>query len=99
MNRGLLASNLLSRRVPIGRPALVSTGALLILAGAAGLLSAVDLTLSPVADTTLFQAFPNNNLGGEPTLISGATASGQAARALLKFDLSAVPPNATAQSL
>ena len=51
--------------------------------------------LSPVADTTLFQLAPDNNLGGYVTLAAGTTAHGDKSRALLKFDVSSViPPGA-----
>ena len=53
----------------------------------AGWLHAQSVTLSPIADTTLFQTDPNNNLGAEPTLVSGTTAAGMANRAILKFDV------------
>ena len=53
----------------------------------ATLLDADTVVLSPVADTTLYQGLPGNNLGAELTLISGTTASGNSNRALLKFDV------------
>jgi hypothetical protein len=61
------------------------------------------VTLSPVADTTLFEHDPNNNLGADPTVAAGTTAgvNGPAARsrALLKFDVAAsIPTNATITS-
>src|SRR5438034_1216933 len=63
-------------------------------------LHAATAILSPVADTTLLRINPNNNLGGEPTLVSGGTADALTNRALLKFDIAgAVPDNATIQSL
>ena len=56
--------------------------------------------LNPVADTTLFQTHPNNNLGGVDTLAVGSTATGRFSRALLKFDLnSQIPPEATITSV
>lgn len=66
---------------------------------AAGLLAlnspAATVTLKPVADTTLFEPSPDNNLGASPNMSSGATAHGQKGRALIKFDLAAaVPSNA-----
>src|SRR3954452_22934406 len=67
-------------------------------AGVAQSLDAVTLTLAPVADTTLFQLYPMNNLGGELTMISGVTANEQVNRALLRFNLTnSLPANATIQ--
>src|SRR5256712_2149414 len=78
----------------------VKTVLLLALAGASGHLRAASSTLSPVADTTLFQTFPDNNLGAEPTLISGSTSGGFANRALLKFNIASnLPPDAAVQSV
>jgi len=49
----------------------------------------------PVADTTLFEHEPGNNLGAETTLAAGTTAgiSGAPARsrALIKFDVAGIP--------
>lgn len=56
------------------------------------------LTLPPSTDTTLFEASPNNNLGGVSTLAVGGTGTSQRARALIRFDLSGLPPTAVAQS-
>jgi hypothetical protein len=61
------------------------------------------VTLTPVADTTLFEHDPNNNQGRNATLAAGTTAgvSGPPARsrALLKFELSgSIPTNATVTS-
>ena len=53
------------------------------------------VSLTPSADTTLFQSAPDNNLGGVPTLAVGTTGHGTAARALIKFDLTGqIPSNA-----
>jgi hypothetical protein len=51
-----------------------------------------SVTLSPVADTTLFETTATNNLGAEATLISGTTASGFRNRAVLQFDIAAQIP-------
>jgi len=49
------------------------------------------VTLSPVADTTLYETTPNNNLGATPNVIAGTTAgnAGQPYRnrALIRFDI------------
>lgn len=57
------------------------------------------LDLQPVADTTLFETDPLNNLGGASTLVSGTTSGtlGTAfrSRALLQFDVAGhLPPGA-----
>src|SRR5262249_21659595 len=79
----------------------------LVLVAALGCLSqavyADMVTLSPVADTTLFEHDPNNNLGANSTLVIGTTAgvSGPASRsrALMKFDVAGtIPTNATITS-
>lgn len=55
-----------------------------------------NLTLQPVADTTLHEAFPDNNFGGGSTFTAGGRNMGGRARALLKFDLAgALPSGAT----
>src|SRR5260221_1343463 len=65
-----------------------------------GSLRAATVTLTPVADTTLFQHNPENNLGAEPTLASGATAGALINRALLKFDIAgSIPSNATIRNV
>ena len=57
------------------------------------------ITNRPSADTTLFETFPNNNLGATD-LTSGSTAAGLRSRALIQFDISAmVPPTATIDSV
>ena len=54
--------------------------------------------LIAVADTTLFEATPNNNLG-RSTLAVGTIASGtQRGRGLLRFDVSGIPANAVIDS-
>lgn len=68
--------------------------ALLLVAFVAGT-RADSLSLLPVADTTLFQFAPTNNLGGTVNLLGGATMNGARNRPLLRFDLSALPAGAT----
>ncbi len=62
------------------------------------------VTLTPVADTTLFEHDPINNLGASSTLVVGTTAgvgaSPARSRALLKFDVAAsIPTNAAVNSV
>jgi hypothetical protein len=57
-------------------------------------LAGESLNSIPAADTTLFETTPNNNLGKAPLAV-GSTANGFFSRVLLRFDLSAIPSNAT----
>ena len=64
---------------------------------------AESVTLHPVADTTLYETTPNNNLGAHTDFIAGTTAgnAGQPYRnrALLKFDVTGqIPTGATITS-
>lgn len=54
------------------------------------------LNVGAIADTSLFEAAPDNNLGGSPTLVSGSTAQLKRSRALIRFapDFSLLPTNA-----
>jgi hypothetical protein len=74
-------------------PLIVSFFAVEVVRGAA-------LTTAPVADTTLFEVAPDNNLGRSSLAVGSVAATGGGARgrALLRFDLSAVPSNAVIQS-
>lgn len=57
------------------------------------------ISLQPVADTFLQEAFPDNNLGGGPTFTSGTRRAGGRTRALLLFDVTgSVPAGATINS-
>ena len=52
-------------------------------------------TFSCVADTCLFENDPENNLGFNPTVAAGTTASSKRSRALFRFDIAAaLPPGA-----
>ncbi len=82
-----------------GMPAWVSC----LLCAATGVSLADSVTLHPVADTTLFETSPNNNLGAHTDFIAGTTAgsAGQPFRnrALLKFDIGGqIPMGATITS-
>lgn len=71
-----------------------------MLLASAGLALGMSMTLFPVADTTLFQNSPENNLGAIGTLVAGTTGAGQSNRALLKFDVAGMlPPSAVVQSV
>src|SRR5262245_51813274 len=60
---------------------------------------AESVVLSPVADTTLHQKFPANNVGGHFDIAAGGVGSGEVTRALLRFDLlGKIPANATVVS-
>src|SRR5436189_144857 len=54
-----------------------------------------QITLSPSADTSLFEFNPTNNLGGYVDIPVGTTREGKRSRGLMKFDLSTIPANAT----
>src|SRR2546427_10311774 len=57
------------------------------------------VTNQPSADTTLFETYPDNNLGATD-LTSGSTAALLQSRALIKFDVAAVlPPGASVDSV
>ncbi len=77
------------------RLVLFSLAGLVVLA-LAGFVDGETLDLLPVADTTLFQLMPDNNLGAIATLVAGTTLTGYSNRALIKFDVAqALPGNAT----
>src|SRR5262249_20874131 len=64
------------------------------------LLMASSVSLRPVADTTLFATFPDNNLGASTQLVGGGNGHGFARRALIRFDpASQIPTNAVVQSV
>jgi hypothetical protein len=50
--------------------------------------------LKPVADTTLHEISPGNNMGRHSHVAIGSTAKSTAARGLFRFDVSAIPANA-----
>ena len=58
-----------------------------------------SVTLRPVADTTLIETAPNNNLGGQPFANSGTTQNFTKNRALFRFDVSAIPTGAQVNSV
>ena len=66
--------------------------ALLILTALISSVQGDTVTLRPVADTTLQDAFPNNNFGGGTTVQAGGRRQGGRARALLRFDVAAIVP-------
>ena len=63
----------------------------------AGLGRAESVTLRPVADTTLFENNPGNNLG-QSSLAAGSTRELMRSRALVRFDLSGLPASAVITS-
>lgn len=67
-----------------------------------GKITAATINLQPVADTTLCEYAPDNNLGGTDFFIAGSTggtAGGTKNRALIRFDLSAIPANSKIKSV
>jgi len=66
--------------------------------GAASWLNAATIAVPSLADTTISQSYPDNNLGGESFLQSGLNDNAEVSRALLKFDIAGnLPANATIQ--
>src|SRR5213075_1038028 len=53
---------------------------------------AETVSLQPIADTTLFQVAPGNNLGGAGFFNAGTAGNGNRNRALLRFDFSGSIP-------
>ena len=63
-------------------------------------LGAASVTITPSADTALFERTPTGNLGATASIPAGTTAASTRSRALMKFDLSGrVPSNATINSV
>lgn len=58
----------------------------------------LSTNLIPSADTTLFETFADNNLGANANILAGNTASNFRNRALMRFDLTVLPTNATVTS-
>ncbi len=56
------------------------------------------LTLRPVADTTLIETAPNNNLGGQSFANAGTTQNFTKNHALFRFDVSAIPNGSFVES-
>lgn len=54
---------------------------------------ATTVALTPVADTAIFSAYPDNNFGTS-TLETGTNGVGAPGRTLVRFDLSSIPANA-----
>jgi hypothetical protein len=74
-----------------------------LLAGAPGTATAQSVaTLEPVADTTIFHdgtsAFDNTSDGSGPHVWTSRIVSGAYRRALLRFDLSAIPPGSVVRA-
>jgi hypothetical protein len=62
--------------------------------------SAGTVTLEPVADTSIYSAFPTFNFGGGTTITAGGRPHGGESRGLMLFNLqSALPPGAVIQSV
>lgn len=65
---------------------------------AAAMPNAILITLSATEDATVAQGFPTRNFGAEATVVAGHDEFTQETLALLKFDLSSIPPGATINS-
>lgn len=66
--------------------------AILVCLGASERINAATAVLRPVADTSLHEQVPTNNVGGGSTILAGTTAQGRRTRALIRFDVSAALP-------
>ncbi|MFT5105641.1 MAG: hypothetical protein ACI8XO_004840 [Verrucomicrobiales bacterium] len=51
------------------------------------------VTINPVADTTLFEANPNENWGAQTESVAGTLKTGEKSRVLMRFDIHAHVPN------
>src|SRR5258706_13959384 len=61
--------------------------------------AAATVSLHPVADTTLQEAFPNNNFGDGTSFTAGNRRQGGRTRGLMQFDIAGnLPPGATINS-
>ena len=67
-----------------------------VFAGASG--TSIQVTLTPDADTTLYQGVDNSNGGGNH-IFAGNSAGLGFRRSLLRFDLSDIPRNATIEDV
>jgi hypothetical protein len=68
----------------------------LICALAGDSLRAATVNLTPVADTSMLESEPNNNLGNGATLLAGGRRQGGRTRALIQFDIaSSIPAGST----
>ena len=61
--------------------------------------SALQVTLTPVRDSTVFQDNADYSGGASPVLFVGNTAGGSARRALIEFDLSQIPAGSEIESV
>ena len=75
-----------------------SLAGLLVLLATSMAADAVQVELTPVADATLFEDNPEFASGAGDFLFVGPIASGSPRRALLRFDLSAIPAGAVIDS-
>lgn len=62
-------------------------------------LSAEVIQLRPVADASLFESSPENNLGATTALPAGTVNRGPRSRLLLRFDLGGIPVNAIVEAV
>ena len=57
-----------------------------------------NTNFTPAADTTLFELFPNHNLGLSSLAVGATASTGSRTRGLLRFDVSSIPSNAVIES-
>ena len=61
--------------------------------------SQTTVILSAIKDNTLYENFPGNSDGAGPNFFAGNNNTSRPRRALIKFDITAVPPGATITSV
>src|ERR1051325_6247680 len=61
-------------------------------------LRAESISLQPIADTTLIESAPGDNLSGATFFNAGTAASGKRNRGLVLFDISSIPDGSTITS-
>ena len=72
---------------------------LVILLGIFNVSHAATQVFNSVAETTLNQSSPDNNMGGHTTFLAGVTNRGEFRRGLIRFDVSSLPSNSTITSV
>src|SRR5205823_5423166 len=79
--------NPILRSMPFAAAKLQLTIGLALASQSFSMVQAATISLQPVADTTLQQAFPDNNFGGGTSFTAGGRRNGGITRALVQFDI------------
>src|SRR3954471_17991314 len=80
---------------PFGKSACALRGLVFLSLAGHSALGSETLELRAIADTTLIQGSPNNNLGAATFFNAGSNGGGSRNRALMLFNLAGIPANAT----